>query len=130
MAKSKPTPKPTLKFPDRKISDTFLQFSNPLLEEFGPSLTEEQMEKTLIITWTVWNAVVHADVAGNEEVLDRLRASTEHDAQIKECVEFLIHRKRMAFDDDQRLIGEYQLYRKDGGVRLRAVAHDPTATKF
>ena len=36
MAKSKPT----LKYPDRKISDTFLQFAEPLLDAFGPNATE------------------------------------------------------------------------------------------
>lgn len=41
MAKSKPM----LKYPDRKISDTFLQFAEPLLDAFGPNVTEAQMEQ-------------------------------------------------------------------------------------
>jgi hypothetical protein len=121
MAKSKPT----LKYPDRKISDTFLQFAEPLLDAWGPNVTEAQMEQSLMIAWTVWNAVVYADAGENKQMLEKVRASMEHDPQLKGFVEFLIDRKRMVFGDDHRLIGEYKLFRKDGEIRLRAEARDP-----
>lgn len=121
--------KSTLRFPDRKISDTFLQFSEPLLDAFGPNATEAQMEQPLKIAWTVWNAVVYADAGGNKQMLDKVRSSMAHDPQLKGFVEFLIDRKRMVFGDDPRLIGEYKLFRKDGEIRLRAEARDPTSTK-
>lgn len=35
-------------------------------------------------------------------------------------------RKRTLFGDDQRLMGEYKVFRKDGIMRLRADARDPT----
>jgi len=125
MAKSKST----LKYPDRKISDTFLQFAEPLLDAFGPNLTEAQMEQPLMIAWTVWNAVVYADAGGNKQMLEKVRASMKHDPQLKGFVEFLIDRKRLVFGDDPRLIGEYKLFRKDGEIRLRAEARDPSSTK-
>lgn len=125
MAKSKST----LKFPDRKISDTFLQFAEPLLDAVGPNATEGQMEQPLMIAWTVWNAVVYADAGENKQMLDKVRASMAHDPQLKGSVEFLIDRKRMVFGDDHRLIGEYKLFRKHGGIRLRAEARDPNSTK-
>ena len=123
MPKSKPTS--TLKYPDRKISDTFLQFAKPLLDAVGPSLTEAQMASPLMITWTVWNAVVFADAAGDKQMLEKVRESMEHDPQLAGFVEFLIDRKRMLFGDDQRLIGEYKLFRKDGEIRLHAEARAP-----
>lgn len=125
MAKSKST----LKFPDRKISDTLLQFAEPLLHAFGPNATEAQMEQPLKIAWTVWNAVVYADVAKKGHTLDLLRSSMERDFESKVLVEALIERKRTVFGDDQRLIGEYNLFRKDGEIRLRAEARDPTSAK-
>jgi hypothetical protein len=121
MAKSKPT----LKYPDRKISDTFLQFAEPLLDAFGSNATEAQMEQPLMIAWTVWNAVVYADVGENGHMLDSVRTSMGHDPQLKGFVEALIDRKRTVFGDDHRLIGEYKLFRKDGEIRLRAEARDP-----
>ena len=125
MAKSKSA----LTFPDRKISDTFLQFAEPLLVAFGPNVTESQMEQPLMIAWTVWNAVVYADVGGNNQMLENVRASMGHDPQLKSFVESLIDRKRKVFGDDHRLIGEYKLFRKDGEIRLRAEARDPTSSK-
>jgi hypothetical protein len=117
--------KPTLKYPDRKISDTFLQFAEPLLDAFGPNVTEAQMEQPLMIAWTVWNAVVYADAGENKQMLENVQASMGHDPQLKGFVEFLIDRKRIMFGDDHRLIGEYKLFRNDGEIRLRAEARDP-----
>ena len=47
------------------------------------------------------------------------------DPQLQAFAEYLIDRKRTQFGDDQRLIGEYTLYRKDGEIRLRAEACAP-----
>jgi hypothetical protein len=121
------TRKSKLKYPDRKISDTFLQFAEPLLDAFGPNVTEAQMEQPLMIAWTVWNAVVYADAGTNKQMLENVQASMGHDPQLKGFAQFLIDRKRTLFGDDHRLIGEYKLFRKDGEVRLRAEARDPNA---
>jgi hypothetical protein len=40
-------------------------------------------------------------------------------------VEHMIARKRSLFGGDQRLIGEYKIFRRDGEVRLRAEAKSP-----
>lgn len=119
MAKTK------LRFPNRKISDTFLQFAEPLLKALGPNLSVAQMEQPLQIAWTVWNAVVYADVAKNKRTLELLRSSMAQALESKVLVEALIERKRTLFADDHRLIGEYELFHKDGEVRLRAEARDP-----
>lgn len=119
------TSKSELKFPDSKISDTLLQFAEPLLRAFGPNVTEAQMEQPLMIAWTVWNAVVYADAGENGEMLEGVRSSMGRDPQLRAFGEVLIERKRTLFADDHRLIGEYNLFRKDGEIRLRAEARDP-----
>lgn len=122
--------KSKLKYPDRKISDTFLQLAEPWLDAFGPNATEAQMEPPLKIAWTVWNAVVYSDVAKKSSTLDLLRSSMDSDPESMELVEALIDRKRLLFDDDHRLIGEYKLFRKGGEFRLRAEARDPRGGDF
>lgn len=117
-----------LRFPDRKISDTFLQFAEPLLVALGPDVTEVQVEQALKIAWTVWNAVVYSDVAKNTQILEELRSSIDQVPEIKVLTESLIERKQTLFHDDQRLIGNYELFHKDGEVRLRAEARDPRTT--
>ena len=47
-----------LKFPNRKISETFLEFSSPLLDAIGQAATRDQVEKVLQITYSVWNSIV------------------------------------------------------------------------
>lgn len=121
MAKSTPT----LKYPDRKISDTFLQFAEPFLNAVTSNVTEAQVEQMLMTVWTVWNSVVYADVANRNEMLEKLRHAVRHNPQLSGLIEGLIQRKRALFADDERIIGEYKLYRKDGGIRLRAEARNP-----
>lgn len=41
------TAKSKLKFPDRKISDTLLQFAEPLFDGLGPHATEKHLERAL-----------------------------------------------------------------------------------
>ena len=113
------------KSPDSKISETFLQFAEPLLDAMAPNVTETQMEQPLMIAWTVWNAVVYADSGQDGHMLKRFRALLGQDPQLKVFVEALIERKRTVFGDDHRLIGEYKLIRENGEIRLRAEARDP-----
>ena len=41
----------------RKISETLLDFSMPLLDAIGHGATKQQIERVLRITYSVWNAV-------------------------------------------------------------------------
>ena len=114
------------RFPDRKISETFLHFADPLLEPLGPRATLDQMEQALKLAFTVWNGVVYDDVNGNTHYLDTLRNQAGDDREIAALVDRLIARKRKLFGDDHRLVGEFKLIRKGGEIRLRAEARDPT----
>ncbi|MCK7518455.1 MAG: hypothetical protein MZV64_12425 [Ignavibacteriales bacterium] len=64
MKKNETAKKGTLTFPDRKISEAFLDFSSPLLDTLGEAATKDEIDKILRITYTVWNAVVIDAVKG------------------------------------------------------------------
>lgn len=121
MAK-KPDPLP---FPDRKISETFLQFAEPLLSGIGPEATDDQMNEALKIAFVVWNSVVYDTVNGETRHVDRLRQSTSHDPEQALFIAQLVFRKHNLFGDDHRLVGEFKLTRKNGELNLRAEARDP-----
>jgi hypothetical protein len=114
-----------IKFPDRKISETFLHFAEPLLEPLGRGATVDQMEQTLKIAFTVWNGVVYDKVNGNSHYLDMARKLTCHDRRIAALVEQLIARKHKLFGNDDRLVGEFKFIRKGGNLHLRAEARNP-----
>ena len=113
-------------FPDRKISETFLQFSEPLLTPLGPSATKEQMNQVLQIAFTVWNAVVYESVNSDTQYLQMARDLTKGQPEIEGLINQLIQRKRQLFGDDHRLVGEFKLTLKNGELNLRVEARDPT----
>ena len=114
------TRKSKLKFPDRKISDTLLRFAEPILDDLEAAATEAEMEPVLMVAWMAWNSVVYADVVGKRDSLDQSQTAMAEDPDLKRFAELLVDRKRTLFGDDERVIGEYKLYRKDGEIRLRA----------
>ena len=50
--------KKRFRFPERKISETFLDFTSPLLELAPPGAAKEDVEEAFRIAFTTWNAVV------------------------------------------------------------------------
>lgn len=118
-----------LTFPDRKISETFLHFAEPLLSGLGPDATDDQMNEALKIAFVVWNSVVYDTVNGETRLVDQLRQSTSHDPDMALFIAQLIFRKHNLFGDDHRLVGEFKLTRKNGELNLRAEARDPRRQK-
>jgi hypothetical protein len=113
----------------RKISETFLDFAAPLLDPLGAEATEHEMENALKIAFTVWNAVVFDAVDRSSRWVDQLRNLAGHDPRVWAVVEQLVARKKSLFGNDQRLIGEYQLYRQHGELPLRAEAKQPNPSR-
>lgn len=114
------------KFPPRKISETFLDFAAPLLDPLGPEATQPEMEQALQVAFTVWNAVVFDALDRSHRWVDQLKDLAGDDSRVRALVEQLVARKRSLFGHDQRLIGQYQLYRDGGELRLRAEARAPS----
>ncbi len=115
-----------LKFPNRKISETFLEFSLPLLDAIGQAPTKDQVEKVLQITYSVWNSIVLDTVKGGEKNISLLRETIKRDLMASAMIEQLISRKMELYADDLRLIGEFNVTHKKGEWRLRADARDPS----
>lgn len=116
---------PAKAFPDRKISETFLQFSAPLLDALRNDAPERQIREALAVAYTAWNAVIFADVLNNKRYIDearRLMADTGGPAML---IERLIARKRELFADDTRLIGNWKVTRTGDGIKFHAEARDP-----
>jgi hypothetical protein len=60
-------------FPERKISETFMEFAEPLLGFGNEAPTKEQIETVLKVAFTIWNSVVLDAVNGNSHYVDELR---------------------------------------------------------
>lgn len=116
--------KPPL-FPDRKISETFLHFAEPLLERLEPHATEEQLIQALQVAFTVWNSVVYEATQGDKHYMTMLQDLTGGQPEVAALVAFMISRKRTLFGDDHRLIGEFRFIDKDGERRLQVESRSP-----
>jgi hypothetical protein len=114
------------KFPQRKISETFLDFSSPILDSLGQDVTKYKVEQVLKIAFTAWNAVVIDTVKGNSQYVAQLRQLTRDDPMSAALIEQMISRKKDMFSDDLRMIGEYRVTQKRGEWRLWAEARDPS----
>ena len=118
------------KISERKISETLLDFSMPLLESIGDGATKQQIESILRITYSVWNAVNFDSIKSGTKYITMLRQTMEKDLIGRGIIEELIKRKRNEFGDDLRLIGEYSLRMVKGEWRLRADVRDPSGIKL
>jgi hypothetical protein len=112
-------------FPDRKISETFLQFAAPLLHTIRSETPEHQIRKALEVAYTAWNAVIFTDVLNNNRYIDEARRLTANTAGPAMLMEQMIARKRELFADDTRLIGNWKVTRTEDGINLHADARDP-----
>jgi len=113
------------RFPDRKISETFLSFAEPLLQDLPAKGLVRHVDKALRVAYTAWNAVVFADVLGEDRYLADARQRLGIDPVALALVETLILRKRALFGDDARLIGTYEVRKTADGFNVRADARDP-----
>src|ERR1700689_2651914 len=112
-------------YPNRKISETFLDFAAPMLDDLPSEAPEQRAKKVLEVSFTAWNAVVFADVLNDHRHLDEIRRLTAVKPETALLMEQLIARKRALFADDERLIGTWEVTRTEDGINLRADARDP-----
>jgi hypothetical protein len=112
----------------KKISETLLEFVAPLTSILGPTATEAELEQALQIGYTVWNAVVFDALEPGGQHVDEVLRLTARQEPVRQLIEYLIDHKRRHFKNDLRLIGDYQLYRTGGELRLRADARSLKAS--
>jgi len=112
--------RPAQDIPQRKISETFLDFADPIMETLPEDVSAAQMDRTLKIAYTVWNAMVLHEVKGDRHYLDLIQAAVGQDPDVTTLVSALMERKRTRFRSDHRLIGIYEIIEKHGELILRA----------
>lgn len=110
---------------DRMLSETFLDFAGPLLEEAGERPIKELVEAALKLAFMVWNSVVLETVNGGVEFTTTLRQCIAYDPYASAQIEKMISRKKALFGNDLRLVSDYEILEKDGEWRLRAEARAP-----
>jgi hypothetical protein len=115
---------------ERKISETFIDFSMPLLDAIGDGATKQQFDSVLRITYSVWNAVNFDSIKNGTKYVMMLRQAMEKDFIGSTIIEELILRKRNEFGADLRLIGEYSLKMVKGEMSLRAEVRNPSGIAY
>ncbi len=125
MTRTKPRPG----FPDRKISETFLHFAEPLFDAIRSHATPPQVNQALKVAFTVWNAVVFEDANGDSWAMDMLHSTIGENRELAAFVDELIARKRNLFGDDHRLVGKFELIQEGREWRLRVDACDLQSAK-
>lgn len=115
-------------FPTRKISETLLEFADPLvtgvLDEGGGI---EQVQTCLEVATTIWNALV-LEATGDSSFIEEARRMLAplRTSSGASPLEVLVRRKRTHFANDLRLVGPWHLYPDgDDGFRLQATALAP-----
>ena len=119
------TKRTATRFPDRKISETFLQFAVPIIHDLPSEAPEHRAREALQVAFTVWNAVIFADVLNDHGYLDQIRHLTAGNSEAGLLMEQMIARKRELFADDERMIGDWEVTRTEDGINVRADARDP-----
>jgi hypothetical protein len=106
--------------PSNPISETILDFAEPLLESAPAGVTVAAVEEALGIAIAVWNAVV-LEQAGETGLLEQLqldltaRTPRTARAELHTHIADLEVRKRARFEDDRRLIGRWKIYTDQAG---------------
>ena len=123
-------------YPNRKISETFLQFAAPVLDDLPSEAPEHRAQQELEVSFTAWNAVIFADVLNDHRHLDEIRRLTADNPETALLMEQLIARKRALFADDERPIGTWEVNADRGwhqpprrstrSTFLAARSHGPT----
>jgi len=112
-------------FPERKISETFLDFAAPLLSAVPKGADKRDSENVLKIAFVVWNAVVYADATNDDRHLSEMRRLLGQDVQSRVICEQMIRRKRELFGKDYWLVGDHKITMEKSGFKLWAEARTP-----
>lgn len=115
--------------PHRKISETFLDFAAPLLNDLPIEAPEIPARNALIVCFTAWNAVIFSDVLKDDHFVEEVQRLTAGKPEAAFLVEQMMARKRKLFGNDARLIGNWEVTRTKDGINLHAEAIDPHSVK-
>lgn len=119
--------------PLRKISETILDFGDPLISQIDVDDSGEELRSALEIVILVWNAHVLAMPRwGQAKALADLHEQLRDPAMPLEMVEtirVLSQRRLDRFATDARAVGEWSVVKTAGEWRLRCDARVPSQAK-
>jgi hypothetical protein len=115
----------------RKISDTIIDFGEPLIEQLEADQPFETVRRTFEIVIMVWNAHVMAMPRWGQpryltDLQERLR-DPEMPAPMVEAFKELSQRRIDRFASDARAVGEWSVVLRAGHWRLRCDARAPAS---
>lgn len=115
----------------RKISETIIDFGDPLFQQFLVDEPYEVIRSTFEIVIMIWNAHVMAMPRwGKPRFLADLHKRTEDPqmpAQFAQAFELLSQQRAQRFASDARAVGEWSVVQVSGQWRLRCDARAPDA---
>lgn len=117
------------RFPDRKISETLIDFAKPVIEVIDENTTERDLRDGFTIAITVWNAHVLDTANGTRAYNEMIRKALGAQFETNPLVQSLIRRKRDDFFEDMRAISDWTVRYENGDLNLRAEARDPLARR-
>jgi hypothetical protein len=107
---------------ERKISEVFLEFSEPLWVRADRSATREELERALRVAWLAWNAMVADTLNADGAAVSRLREQMQDVPELTTVFDLMLRRKKSVFPHDLRLVKRYTVVDQDGQWRLRVEA--------
>ncbi len=117
-----PAVTPQVSLPTRKLSETILDFGEPLLAQFRGLVRREDCQGLLQIIITIWNAHVMAmPLWGHPEHLAelvRVSYGKKSPPQLRVAFEELSHRRMHLFEEDPRIVGTWEVEIPDGANLL------------
>lgn len=108
--------------PTRKISETILEFAEPLLRELPDRYSKDALKGIIRLATCVWNACVLDQWNDTIEYTDLLKRPFEEKGFVRELmtINTLIDRKRNFYNDDPRGITNARIIVRNGKFSLRA----------
>lgn len=112
----------------RRISETFLDFAEPLLEAIdNPCLDSPEAEAALKIACLVWNSIVMNQKHNEHDFLAEIRQTLTAQHICNVFIDKLVEDKITKFASDLRLIESYGVVEKpDGTQAFRVVGRTDT----
>ncbi len=101
--------------PNTKISHTILEFGKSLILALPSDHSKEELEATMTIIITAWNAVVMDSWdKGNKFESELIKGMHTAPKEAKIEINRLIKRKKKKFSSDPRSVGNHWIREKDG----------------
>ena len=109
--------------PTRKISETILEFGDPIIAELPENAPKEEMEAVMLLIVSAWNAVVLDDWNKTRKFEKAfLKSLMPMPKEFESIPRKLIKRKKRKYSSDPRAVGNYWVIEKNGELVFRAEA--------